>query len=179
VPSHFSNWDDVRILLVAARTGTVTAAAKQLGMDPTTVTRRLRALETSAGVRLIDKIRGGIQLSAKGEQLLQTAQRLEDEFAATARVFDGGAYNVQGVVRVAVQEMFAMAWVKPLAAIAAQHPGLEVHLVESDEPASLTRRDADVALRISSNPPEHLVGRRVGKITAGAYGAASLAPFPK
>ncbi len=101
-------WDDLRILLAVARGGTLTAASEALQVDPTTVTRRLKALEATVGLRLFDRLRGGVELTPAGDTLVATAEQWEAGLLDAERRLEGGREELSGAVRVALPELLAV-----------------------------------------------------------------------
>lgn len=167
---RLESWDDLRLVLAVARGGTLTAAANRLGVDQTTVTRRLKALEAKLGMTLFDRMRGGVELSETGEAFVAAAEALETRVLELERTIEGGAELLTGRVRLTMGEYLIYAWLRPLTEFARQHPGLDLELVGGNEIRNLTRREADVAVRMTSAPSEHLVGRRITRVALGMYG---------
>jgi len=172
------SWDDLRFLLAVHRAGTLTGGAQALGVDPTTVSRRLRAFEDREGVELFDRLRGGVELTARGEAYAQTAADLEERVLALERRVSGTAAALEGSVRLTIPQILACAWIDELARFARAHPKLSLELVADERIRSLTRREADVALRYAKTPPEHLVGRKLGRPALAVYGAPAFRDVP-
>lgn len=167
-------WDDLRFVLAVVRAGTLTGAAKSLGVNRTTVGRRLHALEASLEVRLFDEHPEGLLATEAGQELVEAATRVEAELLAVGSRLAGRDLLMQGELRIStldfVYECFSGAFRDFIQA----HPGLELSVLTTDEEVSLRRREADVALRMKDLPPETLVGRRLGQVEFGIYGARSL-----
>ena len=168
------NWDDLRVFLAVARASTIKQAATTLRVDPTTVTRRVTAFEESLGVSLFDHVRKGIVLSPTGEAMLEAAVSME----ATVQSFElraaGSEQEPVGLVRIAVAELLVMAWVKELVAFCEGHSGLSVEVVAGDEMHNLSKREADIAVRVARRPPPHLVGRKFPPVAVSVYGSIEL-----
>jgi DNA-binding transcriptional LysR family regulator len=173
------NWDDLRVLLAAVRSGTVSRAAGALGMDPTTVTRRLRALEAAVGATLFERMKGGLVLTTDGEALHALALSVDAAVAAELRAVDARQGAAVGTVRVGIQGLLELAWSDRFVSLAAANPGLRIALVASDDLASLDRREVDVVVRMSEAPPAHLVGRRLGPVRLAPYGTAEVVSRPR
>jgi len=170
-----SEWSDYRFFLAIARTGSLSAAARALGVDQSTVGRRLAALEHAVGARLFDRTPEGYVATADGDSVRAEVEALERGFLAVERRLAGGDARLDGIVRVATTQTFASVFLIPkLAALRARHPDLAIELVASNQPVDLARREADLAVRIGAAPKQpNLVVRRLGVARFAQYAAAS------
>ncbi len=167
------NWDDVRYFLAVARHGSLSAAARALGVNHTTVLRRVAALEAAYGTGLFDKQPGGYVLTAAGDEMHRVALTVEEELAAANRRLSGRDTQLSGTVRVTTIDILAMHFLpRHLAAFRGLYPGMRVDLLIAEASLSLTRREADVAIRSTNKPPENLVGRVVAGLAFAVYGSA-------
>lgn len=173
--ANAENWDDLRIFLAVARAGSLSGAARSLGVNHSTVFRRIGAFERALDVRLFDRLQGGYVLTAAGEEMRESAQRVEAEIAALGRKVVGQDLRLSGTVRFATIDMLAV-WLLPrhLAAFRLAYPGIELEVSVSNAAVNLSRHEADVALRLGNQPPETLVGRRVGRLFFAVYGAGRM-----
>lgn len=171
---NVDNWDDLRIFLATVRAGSVAAAARTLGVDPTTVARRMSAFEDSIDKKLFDRLRGGVLLSPEGQAVFEGAEATEAAVRNLERRTSQHDTDIRGDVRVAIPEMLAIAWTRPILKLAGAHPGLSVQLVAGDAMHNLSRREADVAVRVTQTPPAHLVGKKVAQLAIAAYGTPDL-----
>jgi DNA-binding transcriptional LysR family regulator len=164
-------WGDVRYFLALARAGSLSAAARRLGVEHTTVARRVDALEAALGMRLFDRLPRGWVLTPEGEGLVADAARLEEEALAFARRA-AGASGVAGEVRVSTPPVLASHFLAPrLGPFLAAHPGIVLTLVGEKRAALLGQREADLVLRLS-RPAEHgVVARRVATLAFALYAA--------
>ncbi|HEY7638219.1 MAG TPA: LysR family transcriptional regulator [Steroidobacteraceae bacterium] len=169
-------WDDLRCVLAVARAGSLSGAARVLGIEHSTVFRRLNAIEKRLGVRLFARTRSGYVPTAHGEFAASAAGAMETEALAIERRMLGADARLDGVVRLATSELFA-GFLLPLVlrGFLAAHPQIEVDIDVSSRAADLTRREADLALRASNAPPDHLVGRSIGELRYAVYGSQALA----
>jgi DNA-binding transcriptional LysR family regulator len=144
------NWDDLRYFLEVARTQRASAAAKRLGVDHTTVARRVRELETALGTVLFDKSRAdGFVLTADGQRLLAYADAVETTVQSAAELFTGGAHSLSGHVRVGSTEGFGCFFLSPqLARFTGQHPDISIDLLPVPHFVSLSKREADLAIML-------------------------------
>jgi DNA-binding transcriptional LysR family regulator len=173
------DWDDVRHFLALARTGSIRAAGALIGVSHSTVARRVETLETRLGVKLFDRHRDGYQLTDAGKEMSSGAERVEREIAAIERGLVGQDARLEGPVRVTCCDPFLTSiLVRCLAALCEQHPGIELELAADARNLDLSRREADVALRVfraGTSPPEHLIGRRLVPLVLASYIATAHA----
>ncbi|WP_247893608.1 LysR family transcriptional regulator [Azospirillum endophyticum] len=169
-----NNWDDLRYLLAVARHGSLSAAARVLGVNHSTVLRRVTALEQAMGAQLFDKMPGGYVLTSAGDEMHRVAQKMEEDLAAANRLLSGRDTQIGGSLRVTTVDILTL-YILPrhVAAFRRRHPELRVDLVAAEASLSLTRREADVAIRATNRPPENLVGRAVSGLAFAVYGATS------
>ena len=141
-------WDDVRVFLAAYRDGTLGAAAARVGLDISTMSRRLAAFEAALDLRLFDRSRQGLTPTAAAERMLPAAEAMEAALARLTREVSARETTVEGVVRLSVAPGMADAFVAPaLPDLRARHPGLRIELDASVRPLDLTRHEAELALR--------------------------------
>jgi DNA-binding transcriptional LysR family regulator len=166
---HSMNWDDLRFVAAVARDASLTTASRKLGVDHTTVGRRIATLEAELGLELFVRSPRGYRLSAEGERLLTALGRVEDAVLAVEREA-GAASHGEGVVRVTSPETFGVAWLAPrLARIPAVQHGTRIELLPSGQVLDLVRREADVAIRSFRTKHQSLVSRRLARIGFGLY----------
>ena len=163
-------WDDLRVVLAVAEAGSLAGAGRRLGASHATVFRRLGDVERRLGVRLFERSRLGYAPTDAGEELAEAARRIEAEVHDAERRIVGRDLRPAGVVRVTTTDSLMVGLVSPiLAAFRRLYPGIVLEVVVSNQVFSLSRREADVAIRSSSAPPETLVGRRVATIAQAVY----------
>lgn len=164
------DWDDVRYFLAVARKGSITAASRDLGVNHSTVSRRIAAFEDGMGARLFDRVSSGYALTQAGNEMLPSAQRMEEEAQALDRRLFGRDTEMSGVLRVTVGGPFAGDFfMTQVDQFLIKYPGVELQLLISNDVANLHAREVDVAIRATSNPPDTLVGRRLGRMVAMLY----------
>ena len=168
------NWDDYRFFLAVARTGKLSAAGQQLGVDHATVGRRVKALEESLNVLLFDRSPQGYSLTDKGEALLTMAEGMETSAIAAQSEFSGDADKVSGIVRIGAPEGIATSILAECAvALCEQHPKLELQIVAMPRTFSLTKREADIAIAVSAPTSGRLKFRKISDYTLHLYGTKS------
>jgi DNA-binding transcriptional LysR family regulator len=163
-------WDDLRYVLAVANAGSLAGAARNLGVNHSTVLRRVSAFEKELGLRLFERLPTGYDLTAGGEELTAAARHIDDTVTSLARKLAGQDLRLSGAVRVTTTDTL-MASILPeiLAKFHTAHPGICIEVALSNVMLNLTKRDADVAIRPANDPPETLVGRRVAKIAFAIY----------
>lgn len=185
------DWSDLRFALAVGTTGSLAGAARQLGVNHTTVLRRLDALEATLGARLFERSRTGYVPTEAGVVVLEQARRMADQADEIERRVLGRDSELTGVLRVTTAFVVMEHLLpQPLAAFAADYPGIEVEVVENaflvdlarrhaDQAQTWARLEADVALRLSANVAEHLVGRQLGMTHCRAYALRGAPALPQ
>ncbi|MFK7999671.1 MAG: LysR family transcriptional regulator [Polyangiales bacterium] len=167
------DWNDVQHFLALARLGSVRAAGASLGVSHSTVARRVEALEAQLSARLFDRNRDGYVMTAAGEEMLPRAERVEAEMAALERGLVGKDERLSGVVSITCCDHFVSRIVlRELAELCQRYPDIELTLVSDSRPFDLSKREADIALRIlgkDMQPPEHLIGTKLVPLTLCNY----------
>ena len=164
------NWDDLRYFLAVARAGSLSAAGRDLGVSQPTVSRRLAAMEARLSVRLFDHIENRYVLTAAGDEIFDTVQHVEETVACIDRRVAGKDLSVKGELRLTCTEVLANLYLAPhLSEFVRLHPGINLSVLCTFQHLSLSRREADVAIRVTSNPPDSLVGRRLLQVAMGVY----------
>ncbi|HYE52770.1 MAG TPA: LysR family transcriptional regulator [Azospirillaceae bacterium] len=169
------DWNDIRHFLAVARTGGLSAASRELGISQATIGRRVQALEASLGLVLFERLHSGYVLTPAGREILARAEAAEEAVLSVARGADGGRGGLRGSVRLATGEALASHLVAPgLPAFAARHPDLRLEFVTGVRAVSLSRREADLALRLIRPDQGDHVRRRVGTLGFALYAARAL-----
>ncbi len=168
------SWDDLRFLLHVQRAGTYSQAARDLGVTHTTVSRRLHALQEAVGTRLFDTLPEGISLTAAADPLVDSARRMEEAMHDAVRGALGHDASLRGEIHCTTVPTIAEELVDVLRDFTRAYPAIELEVATTGLPLDLTRREADVAIRATNNPPEHLVGRRVARMELAIFAADSL-----
>jgi DNA-binding transcriptional LysR family regulator len=157
------DWNDLRYVLAVARAGSALRGAELLGVNHTTVLRRIDAIEAQLGVVLFEKSRTGRTLTDAGRRAVETAERMEDEAQSLVSALAAQRRALAGSIRLTTSETLANRLVAPcLRAFQDLHPAICVELITADERLDIARGDADVALRASSRPEgAGIVARRL------------------
>ncbi len=165
-------WDDLRYVLAVASEGSLAGAARSLGVNHTTVLRRVGVFEKRLGLRLFERLPTGYVLTAGGEELIAAARNIDETVTTLERRLAGHDLRLTGTIRVTTTDTL-MGSILPeiLAEFRESHPGIQVEIAISNAMFNLTKRDADVAIRPAKDPPQTLVGRNVGRIAFAIYGS--------
>lgn len=165
------NWDDMRVFLAIAREGSLSAAARRLGITQPTAGRRLRALEEALSARLFDRLPQGFLPTAAGAELLPLAEAMERSAEAVALRQPVFADQVRGTVRISLGEVTAQFLAPRLPWLRQRLPEIELELPVSHLLANLSRREADLVIRDCLPESPGLVARRLGAFAFAVYGA--------
>ena len=168
-----ADWDDLRLALVAAEEGSAAGAARRLGIDQTTASRRLARLEHVLGIALFDRVdRRLVARPALAAVIADLSAMAEAARRATARLADE-RHRLEGHVVVSTVELLATRWLAPaLAAFRAAHPGVRLTLDLSDANVSIAHGEADVAIRLARPSADDALTRRLGALAFALYGPA-------
>lgn len=168
------DWDDLRYFLAVARAGSLSAAARALGVAQPTVGRRVGAFERSLGAKLFVATPSGQTLSVTGQRMLVHAEQMERNALAAEHVASGRDVGLTGRVVITASEWLLRSVVGPLLApLLAEHPALEIELLAEARHLSLVQREADLALRPSRFEQPEIVQRQVAMLAFGLYAADS------
>lgn len=162
------SWDDVRILERVERKGSVSAAARELGLSVSTVYRRITALETAVGQSVVLRGPGPAVLTDAGRAMARVGRATRLGLTEVAAELRSQATSVAGRISLTTVEALAPLVAAPLAKLAIEH-GLEVDLVLGDDGPSVRDREVDVALGIMKNPPPGCWGRKIGRLPYGVF----------
>ena len=171
------DWSDVRIFLAIARTGTLSAAARQSGQTQPTMGRRIRALEEAIGQTLFQRTADGFILTDEGSAVLAHAERMEEDALAFERSLAGKETHLTGVLRVSSSDWFGVHVLTPVfAEFLRAHPRVSIELVTDSRRLSLARRDADLLFRITPFEEADVIQRKFMHMNYALYGPADEPP---
>jgi DNA-binding transcriptional LysR family regulator len=163
-------WDDVRMLLALLRATNLQEAAVRIGVDRSTISRRLAALEASLGEKLFVRTRDGLRPTSAVERIRPHAERMELEAARVKRAAAATDRGVEGVVRVATTEALGALLISAgLLSVCDEHPRLRIEIATGNKPVDLTRGEADLALRLAALRQPSLRVRRIARIGLGLF----------
>lgn len=163
---------DLEVTLALVRGGTLASAGERLGVDASTVFRSLQRIERGLGRPLFERSRSGYVATELAASLAEHAEQMEGALEAARSSVESAPSQISGTVRVTTTDTILHGLVAPaLHSLRAVHPLLSYELHTGNELASLTRRDADIAVRATKRPPQHLVGKHIGPIRVALYAA--------
>lgn len=163
---------DLEVTLALVRGGTLAVAGERLGVDASTVFRSLQRIERGLGRSLFERTRSGYVATELAKELAEHAEQMEAALEAARSSVEAAPAQISGTVRITTTDTILHGLIAPaLRGLQMLHPLLGYELHTGNELASLTRRDADIAVRATKRPPQHLVGRHVGPIRVALYAA--------
>jgi len=166
------DWDDARLFLAFAREGSFSAAAKRLGVQHSTISRRIHALENDLATPLLERSATGYVLTKAGEQLAESAIRMERELLSFEAASSGESDAPSGDLHVTAIANMASTILMPLfARFNASYPNIDLRVEVTNNSVRLAERDADVALRQTNTPGETLIGTRLVTVASAVYGS--------
>jgi DNA-binding transcriptional LysR family regulator len=164
------SWDELRTFIEVARDGSLSAAARQLGLSQPTVGRHIDALEAALGLTLFTRSPRGLTPSRAALGLVPHVETMAASAGALARATSGEAAADRGAVRVTASDVIGCEVLPPiLAAFRAEHPGIAIELALTNRNEDLARRDADIAMRMVRPTQSGLLARRIGASQIGLY----------
>lgn len=169
------DWNDLRYFLAIDRARTLAGAARSLGVEHTTVGRRLSAMESALGAKLFVRTPDGLSATAAGEAVRPHAERVEASILAIQQVASNADDRPEGLVRLTTSDTFAGHLGRRLADLRAKHPKITVEILPGNAKLDLTRREADLAIRFGATPQPELLCRSVGKVGWSLYASKSYA----
>jgi DNA-binding transcriptional LysR family regulator len=168
------SWDEFRLVKAIADTGSLAGAGDVLSLNHSTIFRRLNALEQDLGSRLFERSRTGYVATPAGEEMVALAGRMFDEVLEFERRVSGRDVKPSGELRVTTNDSFVAHLATPLfSAFCKLYPEIRLDVVVENRALNLSKRDADVAIRATAEPPETLVGRRIAAIAWCVYGSSA------
>lgn len=168
------DWTLIRSFLAVAETGSLSAAAKALGLTQPTVGRHVRDLEEALGLRLFERLPRGLDLTDAGLPLVAEARAMAEAAGGFHRKAEGRSECIAGTVRLTASRMMATFVLPPIVArMRLAEPGLQIEIAATDVTQNLLRRDADIALRMATPRQGDLMARKVADLPIALYGAPS------
>lgn len=160
----------MNLVLAICRTGSLAGAARELGVNHSTVFRRINAIEKDLNVRLFDRRPTGYVMTEAGEAVHRVASRIDEEVHGLSRALVGRDRRLEGPVRVTAPDGVTRRLLLPkLAQFCREHPGIDMHVVITSRALQLSHREADVAVRVTRRPPQGYIGRRICAFRFCAY----------
>jgi len=172
---HTLDWDDIRHFLEVTRSGSATQAAVRLGVNHTTVYRRISALEDRLGKNLFERSNNGWVITPVGERIVAYAESMAEEANNIERQVLADSHELSGLLRVTAADHCVERLVMPaIRKFIQRYPEISLEVVATVDELDLAAREADVALRGTDEPPPNLVGKRIAQIGFAIYGTQAL-----
>lgn len=166
------DWDDFKYFTAVAHSGSVRKAAGQLGVHASTVTRRLDQFERRLGVRLFTRTYSGLQITPEGAEVIQQVDEVAAELSEIQRRLQYRDADMAGTLRITIADVFAENLLThDFAEFIARYPEVQLEFIPAYRDPDLDRHEVDLVIRATDNPPDHLIGRRLGKVLAAVYGS--------
>ena len=169
-----TNWDDAQFVLALSRAGTIRAAAKSLGVNHTTVSRRIATLEKQLSARLFELTTSGYVMTVSGKIICKAAEEMEDLLLGSHRRIEGADKELTGEVHIHIPDIFDDWVCEKIAPFLQQHPKLKIQLSSEIAIANLAKREADIALRFTDSPPLDMVGQKVCRLPVALYASEDI-----
>jgi DNA-binding transcriptional LysR family regulator len=170
------DWNSLKVFLAIAENGSLSAAADKLGVNHSTIFRRLNAFEEEVGGRVFERINNRYVLNPMGEEMLELAQNISTSFDDIERHIVGKDFHPKGTVKITAPTNIAYRFLpRYLAEFNKLYPDIDIELLASNQELNMSNRQADIAVRATNSPPEHLVGRQVCTLKWSVYGSQSYA----
>lgn len=167
---HIMEWSDIKYYLAVMREGSVTQAGQSLGVNHTTVSRRITAFEKKLNVRLFDRLPTGYKATEAADKIFNHALQMEESALSIDREILGGDNELRGSLRLTIETYVASRILFPyLAEFRRRYPLIEIQIKSSSDLSNLNFREADIAIRLTPSPPENLVGKKICMMGHGIY----------
>jgi molybdate transport repressor ModE-like protein len=168
------DWDDFRFVLAIVRGGSVSAAARQLGVDHATVIRRVDRLEQHLSAKLFDRRKTGYLLTEAGQRVADSAEAMESTIVANQEAVGGSRAHLTGTVRIGAPDGFGSHFLAPrLVRFVERYPDLDLQLVATARLFSLSKREADIAISLTMPKEGRIVGRKLLDYRLGLYATSA------
>jgi len=168
------DWNDLRTILAVTDNGSLQAGAKALGVHATTVSRRIKEIESSQQVTLFERFRHGVALTDAGADAVEVAREVQRRVAELSARLQGRDTQLSGVIRLTSVDSILRLWMPHFAELRRRYPKIRLELSSDMDMANLTQREADVAIRIASTVPGHLIGWKLSDVAHGVYASKAL-----
>jgi len=172
---HNMNWDDLRYFIEVVRSGNVTEAGLRLGVNQSTVSRRIAQLENQLGKALFDRTAKGWLITPVGEKIVMLAEEMANQANAIHRKIESDSEDVSGVIKLTVSDVCAKRFVFPVIRdFKRDYPDVDFVLIAAEEVLNLAGHEADIAIHAIMEPPPNVVGKRICRLAYSVYGHPEL-----
>lgn len=166
------DWDDLKFILSVGRNGSLALAARELGVNHSTVSRRIAQAEQRLGVKLFNRMQTGLSPTQAGQEACASAEKIEQDIFDLSRTIAARDAVLKGPLTITAPQLLIEAQIADIAdKFIAQYPGIDIVVNASNEILNLHKREADIAIRVSNHPAEGLYGRVAARQKRGFYGS--------
>ena len=167
---HTKGWDDYLYFLKVASCGTIKGASQELGVNYSSVFRRINALEEKLEVRLFERLKSGYRLTQAGEDILERVQQVEEHMNAIERLIQGKDVHLSGTIRISTTDTIGYYWLPPyIRRFKELYPDIILDVDIKTRFTSLSKREADIVLPAVNNQPDYMVGKKLAPIHVRLY----------
>ena len=172
---QMTDWDDIRFFLAVAREGSISAASRSLGVNHSTVSRRIHGFEEKHGVRLFERTSDGWDMSEAASAIYELALEIESNQLQLGRMLLGQDAMLRGAINLTLpHDIFEFCLTDDVREFNQLYPEVELNLLVAKGLKNLANREADIAIRMSPSPPEYLIGREITKLQVGIYSSTKV-----
>jgi len=170
--AHDMEWNDLRVVLAVCRQGSLSAAARELGINHSTVFRRINSVEEKLSLRLFERLPTGYAMTEAGESVLAASERIESEVFTLSRQLAGADMRLSGLLQVTAPDALTLKILTPhFVHFCQTYPNIRFELSLDNRFLDLSMREADVAIRSTLKPPEWVIGRKLCRLDVSIYGS--------
>ena len=162
-------WSDVPFVLAVCEAGSLSAAARNLGVNHSTVFRRIEGVEARLGVRLFERLAQGYVMTPAGELFFRQALELRDGLNGIQRELGGQDLRLEGTLSITTTDSLLQYLAPVFSEFQNKYPEIDLRLLSDAQSLDLMQRDADIAIRPTLRPPEHWSGRQIGTVVCSKY----------
>jgi len=178
-PVQNLSWDDLRIVQAVGKSGALASAAAMLGVNISTIARRLTRMEETLGAALFDRRRTGYLVTREGQEIMTLAERVELDVVSVVRRVSGSVQNHVGSLRITTSDSILLHFLTPIIAdFQALNVGIKIEVIVGNSALNLARGESDIAIRATEKPPENLFGRKIATIAWAPYANSSYEIWP-
>lgn len=166
------DWNSLKAFLAIARRETLSGAANDLDVNHSTIFRRLNSFEKEVGGQLFERRNNRYELTTLGHELLDFAQSIENSFDGIDRHIVGKDIQPKGIVKITAPNNIAYRYLpRYITDFNLHYPEIQIELLVSNLEFNMSNRQADIAIRATDSPPEHLIGRQVSTLNWSVFGS--------
>ncbi len=163
------NWNDLKYFLALAREGSISSASKSLDVNYSTVSRRLNSMEETIATRLFDRLPNGYELTEAGREIYQEIEKIEAQIEEVNRKIMGKDQRLTGAIRLVTSDLLSEKLSPFFGTFLEKYPDIELEVVTNVNTSNMTTREGDLALQITDNPPDYMVGKQLCQVTGAVY----------